>query len=304
EEIKIKNRSFSNGRITKEECDQAVEEATNAIEALTAKLNAAPPQPELPPQRPLFKIEGTVEKLEIQYIKNYFDDRAYSTDNYERDRKIEMGGGGILVLLGDFMGGAFINKSERRELNDSDFVQGKINGKRFYGWLGKTVIKENDYVEMVVMEKDDCYVVYAITLPEKRILMMTPQCMHGRYLALLEGAMGAFFLCLVAIFFMALFMIGSERYLEKILYLITIAYPMVLFPLYLLYVTVYLVKPKPTTKLAEEIFMALGMKNYKSRNLEYKSIKIYNKLKIDKLSEEEQEQLPQGIPFKDSLYFY
>ncbi|MBD2827139.1 putative type VI secretion system effector, partial [Xenorhabdus szentirmaii] len=232
------------------------------------------------------------------------DDRAYSTDNYERDRKIEMGGGGILVLLGDFMGGAFINKSERRELNDSDFVQGKINGKRFYGWLGKTVIKENDYVEMVVMEKDDCYVVYAITLPEKRILMMTPQCMHGRYLALLEGAMGAFFLCLVAIFFMALFMIGSERYLEKILYLITIAYPMVLFPLYLLYVTVYLVKPKPTTKLAEEIFMALGMKNYKSRNLEYKSIKIYNKLKIDKLSEEEQEQLPQGIPFKDSLYFY
>ncbi|MBD2826998.1 hypothetical protein ID851_19185, partial [Xenorhabdus sp. 5] len=76
EEIKIKNRSFSNGRITKEECDQAVEEATNAIEALTAKLDAAPPQPELPPQRPLFKIEGTIEKLEIQYIKNYFDDRA------------------------------------------------------------------------------------------------------------------------------------------------------------------------------------------------------------------------------------
>ncbi|MBD2807234.1 hypothetical protein ID851_19310, partial [Xenorhabdus sp. 5] len=43
EEIKIKKRSFSNGRITKEECDQAIEE-------LTAKLNFVPPQPELPPQ--------------------------------------------------------------------------------------------------------------------------------------------------------------------------------------------------------------------------------------------------------------
>ncbi|WP_323863089.1 putative type VI secretion system effector, partial [Xenorhabdus szentirmaii] len=179
-----------------------------------------------------------------------------------------------------------------------------INGKRFYGWLGKTVIKENDYVEMVVMEKDDCYVVYAITLPERRILMMTPQCIHGRYLALIEGAIGAFFLYLIAIFFTALFMIGEERFLEIYLDIITIDYPMVLFPLYLFYTTIYLIKPNPTIKLAEEIFMALGMKNYKSRNLEYKSIKIYNKLKIDGLSEEEKEQLPQGIPFKDSLYFY
>ncbi|WP_323863037.1 hypothetical protein, partial [Xenorhabdus szentirmaii] len=141
-------------------------------------------------------------------------------------------------------------------------------------------------------------------LPEKRILMMTPECVHGRYLALLGGAVGAFLLYLVMVFFTALFMIGKERFLEIFLYIITIPYPIVVFLLYLLFITVYLIKPNPAAKLAERIFMALGVKNYKSRNLENKSIKIYSELKIDKLSEEEKENLPQESPSKDSLYFY
>ncbi|MBD2794513.1 putative type VI secretion system effector, partial [Xenorhabdus szentirmaii] len=223
--------------------------------------------PELPPQKPLFKIEGTIEELEIQYIKTYFDDRAYSTDNYERNRKIEIGGSGLLMLLGDFIGSAFINKSERREMDCSDFVQGKINGKRFYGWLGKTVIQENDYVEMVVMEKDDCYVVYAITLPEKRMIMMTPKCYHGRYYLVLTSAIGSFFLGLMTFFVIALFAIGQTEYLKIIMYL-GICLPVVMFGFFLVMASVDLVKPNSAAKLSERIFFALGVKKYRSVNLE------------------------------------
>ncbi|MBD2794396.1 putative type VI secretion system effector, partial [Xenorhabdus szentirmaii] len=223
--------------------------------------------PELPPQNPLFKIEGTIEELEIQYIKTYFDDRAYSTDNYETNRKIEIGGSGLLMLLGDFIGSAFINKSERREMDCSDFVQGKINGKRFYGWLGKTVIKENDYVEMAVMEKDDCYVVYAITLPEKRMIMMTPRCYHGRYYLVLTSALGSFSLGVIAFFVIALFGIGHSAYFKTLLYS-GIYLPIVTFAFFLIMASVDLIKPNSAAKLSERIFFALGIKKYRSVNLE------------------------------------
>ncbi|MBD2781776.1 putative type VI secretion system effector [Xenorhabdus szentirmaii] len=252
----------------------------------------------------MFKIEGKIEELEIQYIKNYFDDRAYTTVKYERDRKIEISLTMILMALGNFASAASLNKFENRKMNVSSFVKGKINGKPFYGWLGKTVIKENDYVEMVVIEKDNCYIAYAITLPEKRLIMITPECEYGRYYMVKLSVLGSIILGLIPFFFIALFSIGDDNYLESML-----DYSMTVLPLFILigllfFSSASLLMPYPATKLTERIFSALGVKSPKSVQLYFFSIKTYKKLKIDELDDNDKAMLPLKYPDGEHFYFY
>ncbi|MEQ2027090.1 putative type VI secretion system effector [Xenorhabdus szentirmaii] len=287
-DIEYKKSKFKKRGVSKGKYEKLIRNTTKAMDELTKELDLAPPRPELPPQGPLFKIEGMIEELEIRYIKNYFNSSHYYLGEYDYERNIKENRYGV-----------FSDGPDCRELSNSDFVKGRINGKKFYGWLGRTVIKEGDYVEMVVVEKDDCYIVYAITLPEKRILMMTPKCEHGRYILILEGARCAFFFYLIMLFLTALIMIGMEKYLEKILYIMSVPYPMMFFVLYLFFAVVCLIRPSPTIKLAERIFVALGVPNYKSKSFDLKRISKFNEI-----SEEEIELFLEGEPHRSDLYFY
>ena len=63
--------------------------------------------------------------------------------------------------------------------NSAEYVQGMINGKPFRGWVGTTRLQAGDKVEMVVEWQHDHYEVYAIALPEERIVSICPKCDMG-----------------------------------------------------------------------------------------------------------------------------
>ncbi|HDX8712066.1 TPA: hypothetical protein RQO21_004535 [Klebsiella michiganensis] len=99
------------------------------------------------------------------------------------------------------------NKALEAAINDSvEYVQGMINGQPFRGWVGVTRLQAGDDVDMIVEWQHDHYEVYAIALPEERIVSVCPKCDMGHIAHMLWRIKNMFILVSI-IMLMSMFML-------------------------------------------------------------------------------------------------
>ncbi|HHA1257271.1 TPA: putative type VI secretion system effector [Enterobacter asburiae] len=92
--------------------------------------------------------------------------------------------------------------AESESSNDpAEYVQRPINGKPFRGWVGVTRLKAGVNVDMIAEWQHDHSEVYAIALPEERIVSMCPKCDMGHIAHMLCRIKNMFIL--IAILMMA-----------------------------------------------------------------------------------------------------
>ncbi|TKJ82640.1 putative type VI secretion system effector, partial [Erwinia persicina] len=158
----------------------------------------------------------------------------------------------------------------------AEYVQGSINGRPFRGWVGQTRLQAGDEVEMAVEWQEDHYQVYAITIPEERIISICPKCDMGRLAHAWWRIKNMFILtAIIMSMFLGIYIIksASEDNVEQIgfwsLYygplLVLLAISIVCTGL--IAFSAYKAYAPTTCKLAEEIFMLFGMKNVSGINL-------------------------------------
>ncbi|MHA6311030.1 putative type VI secretion system effector [Pantoea sp. S-LA4] len=139
-----------------------------------------PPPPVLPPFGPLEKISGRLESFGCEYFKEYFDVKAYRTSTLPDISDGQRGVAAAVAIAAGSPGvGAAIMAESDSAYDTAGFVQGEINGRPFRGWVGRTRLQTGDEVEMVVEWQHDHYEVYAIALPEERIVSIIPKCDMG-----------------------------------------------------------------------------------------------------------------------------
>ena len=139
-----------------------------------------PPPPVLPPVGPLTKISGRLEQFSKEGFREYFDVDAYRTSSLPEITDGQRGAGAVLATVaGSPATGAALMTASDSEYSNAEYVQGVINGKPFRGWVGMTRLQAGDNVEMAAVWQNDHYEVYAITLPEERIISLCPHCEMG-----------------------------------------------------------------------------------------------------------------------------
>ena len=139
-----------------------------------------PPPPVLPPVGPLTKISGRLEQFSKEGFREYFDVDAYRTSSLPEITDGQRGAGAVLATVaGSPATGAALMTASDSEYSNAEYVQGVINGKPFRGWVGMTRLQAGDNVEMAAVWQNDHYEVYAITLPEERIISLCPRCEMG-----------------------------------------------------------------------------------------------------------------------------
>ncbi|WP_367298971.1 putative type VI secretion system effector [Hafnia alvei] len=179
-EIVVKNKRIERVPEEREEIEAQIESLLNKdIPDVDALLATAPPAPELPPRKRLVKVAGIVEEIDVMKVVGYFQEREYDPEAFAKHEENEQVGALLLAMIGNAAGSAVTSQSSIRMRSYCDFIRGKINGKLFYGWLGKTNIQVGDYVEMAAMEKNGEYVIYAVTHPDRRTISVTPNCDQG-----------------------------------------------------------------------------------------------------------------------------
>ncbi|WP_391527974.1 putative type VI secretion system effector [Photorhabdus akhurstii] len=271
----------------REEIEKAIEERQAKIPELDAILAKEPPPPELPPRKPLIKVSGVLEEFETLCVIGYFTDREYDPVAFARKEEQNQFGALLLSMAGNSAGAAITSQTEDRRSDVCDFVRGKINGVPFYGWLGFTVAKVGDYVELAVTELEGHYVVYAIAHPELRVISMTPRCKQGIHSNAKYQVRGnwycflffMFFYMMIDVFFVKMDIIEYMKYVCFFCVLAAaILSPFIYFSC--------MRNPKPTFRLAEEIFTALGFPNPTEVNLYRFTKKKLKEIKANPPNEE------------------
>ncbi len=139
-----------------------------------------PPPPVLPPYGPLEKISGRLESFSNECFREYFDVKAYRTSTLPNISEGQRGGAAALAIAAGSPGVGTALMAESESSNDTaEYVQGIINDRPFRGWVGITRFQSGDTVEMVAEWQHDHYEVYAIALPEERIVSVCPKCDMG-----------------------------------------------------------------------------------------------------------------------------
>ncbi|EPZ5291342.1 putative type VI secretion system effector, partial [Cronobacter sakazakii] len=159
--------------------EKEITELYAKISELDALLAKAPPLPALPPSQPLVKVSGVLEELNTLFTKGYFTDREYEPDEFTRQESQRQWGSVLLAAIGESAAATVNAQDSVRESHTYDFVQGKINGKPFYGWLGYCSAQCGDDVDMAATDHGDHYEVYALALPELRVITTIPCCAYG-----------------------------------------------------------------------------------------------------------------------------
>ncbi|MBS9439894.1 hypothetical protein EAE91_22915 [Photorhabdus noenieputensis] len=295
----------------RKEEEKAIEELQAKIPELDAILAKEPPPPELPPGKPLIKVSGVLEELETLCVMGYFTDREYDPAAFARQEERELFGGLLMAVAGNTSAAAVSLQTKVRIRDVCDFVRGKINGVPFHGWLGFTIAKAGDYVELAVTEQEGHYVVYAIAHPELRVISMTPRCKQGIHSNAKYQIRGTWYGSLVLFF---AFMVGgifSEQTRENII-------------LYIKYTSLFcglmaivfspliyfscMRKPKPTFRLAEEIFTVLDFPNPTEINLYQFTMKKLKEMKANspagKSGKESERVLPDKSCYSSYYYYY
>ncbi|MCW7550830.1 hypothetical protein OO184_23585 [Photorhabdus sp. APURE] len=294
---------------SKEESEKEIEKTKDKIPKLDVILAKEPPPPELPPSKPLIKVSGVLEEFETLCVKGYFTDREYDPVAFARKEERELYGGLLMALSGNTSGSNSQTNVRRGDV--CDFVRGKINGIPFHGWLGFTSAKVDDYVELAATEQEGHYVVYAIAHPELRVVSMTPRCNQGIHSNAKYQIRATWYGSLL---FFCIFMIGGifgEQVREDIIgymkcissfwgLMAIVASPLIYFSC--------MRNPKPTFRLAEEIFTVLGFPNPTEINLYQFTMKKLKEMKANypegKSSKESERVLPDKSCYSSYYYYY
>ncbi|KGM28308.1 hypothetical protein KS18_10500 [Photorhabdus luminescens] len=294
---------------SKEESEKEIEKTKEKIPELDAILAKEPPPPELPPGKPLIKVSGVLDEFETLCVIGYFTDREYDPVAFARKEERDQYGALLLAMVGNSSGAAVTSQTSVRVSDVCDFVRGKINGIPFHGWLGFTIAKVGDYVELAVIEQEGHYVVYAIAHPELRVVSMTPCCRAGILSDAKEQIFGTcyFFslylliLAIGAVFFIEKDLVGFLEYISLFsLVMIAILAPS----------TYYrrLKRPRPTVKLAEEIFTVLGFPDPTNLNICQFTKKKLKEIKANSLDgksgKDSERVLPDKACFVSHYYYY
>ena len=166
-----------------------------------------PPPPVLPPYGPLEKISGKLESFRCERFREYFDADAYRTSTLPEISDGQRGAAAAAAIVAGSPGVGVVIMAESESSNNSaEYVQGMINGQRFRGWVGVTRLKVGDNVDMIVEWQHDHYEVYAIALPEERIVSICPKCDMGHIAYMLWRIKNMFIL--TGIFFFSVLFAG------------------------------------------------------------------------------------------------
>ncbi|NDL01520.1 putative type VI secretion system effector [Photorhabdus bodei] len=307
--IEVKRERIQRCPEDRAEVEKAIAEVQAQIPVLDAILAEEPPPPELPPRKPLIKVSGVLEEFETLCVRGYFTDREYDPAAFARQEERELSGALLMAMMGNSSAAAVNSQTQVRESDVCDFVRGKINGIPFHGWLGFTTTKAGDYVELVVTEQEGYYVVYAIANPELRVISMTPRCNQGIHADSKEQVFNAccffssflFFLMMVGVFFIRKDIV---RYIEYIFSFCTLL--AALFAPSTYYQSMK--TPRPSIRLAEEIFTALGFPDPTEVNLRRLTKKRLKEIKANSPEREPGKDsdrvLPDRACFVSYYYYY
>ncbi|MDH2067438.1 putative type VI secretion system effector [Pantoea sp. GD03673] len=283
-----------------------ISESEKKIVEIDVLLAKEPPTPELPPRQPLIKVSGVLEEIDILLARGFFSGREYEPEEFERNESNRLWGSVILAAVGESAAAAVHSQDDIREADVYDFVKGKINGKPFYGWLGRTTAIPGDYIELAAIDKNGHYEVYALALPKLRTVSMFPRCYQAIYskalmdlksIIYLPFGMAAF-VCVFGIFFPGISV--DENFFIFLGYIATVmmAYCIIASP-FAYYRNVK--KPNPINVMAQRIFTALEMKEPEKINLE----KITKEKSKHKSRQENQKRImPDYREWVDYYYYY
>lgn len=235
-----------------------------------------PPPPVLPPYGPLEKISGRLESFRYERFSEYFDADAYRTCALPDISDEQRGAAAAVAIAAGSPGvGASIMAESESSNRSAEYVQGIIDGKPFRGWVGVTRIQAGDSVDIIAEWQHDHYEVYAIALPEERIISICPECDMGHLAHMLWRVKNMFMLtALVMFMFMFMLMLRDffgdgdyvnywKHYHGPILVMLAIS----LVASGLIAVSAYKACAPTRCKLAEQIFHLLGMANVAAVNL-------------------------------------
>ena len=236
-----------------------------------------PPPPVLPPFGPLEKITGRLESFSSECFREYFGVSAYRTSSLPSVSEGQRGAAAAVAIAAGSPGlGAVLMTESESSNRPAEYVQGMINGKPFRGWVGVTRLQVGDAVEMMAEWQHDHYEVYAIALPQERIVSMCPECDMGHIAHAWWRVKNMVFLImiLVVVFFcICIYIDISEGHLGNAgfwqrfgVFLLmggggsTLISGLIAF-------SAYKACAPTRCKLAEEIFNLLGVKNISGVNL-------------------------------------
>ncbi|WP_434525927.1 putative type VI secretion system effector [Photorhabdus asymbiotica] len=307
--VKVKRERIQRRPEDREEVEKSIAELQAKIPELDAILAKEPPPPELPPRKPLIKVSGVLEEIETLCVMGYFTDREYDPEAFARKEERDQYGALLLAMAGNTSAAAINSQTSVRMWDVCDFVRGKINGVPFHGWLGFTTAKVGDYVELAVTEQEGYYVVYAIAHPELRVVSMTPRCQAGILSDAKEQIFGTCFL--FSLYLLVLIMAEVFFIRKDILVLLEYMLPFCILMIAIFAPSTYysrLKKPRPTVKLAEEIFTVLGFPDPTNLNICQFTKKKIKEIKANSLDEgpgkESEKVLPDKACFASHYYYY
>ncbi|AKH65674.1 MULTISPECIES: putative type VI secretion system effector [Photorhabdus] len=300
--IEVKRERIQRCPEDRAEVEKAIAELQAQIPALDAILAKEPPPPELPPRKPLIKVSGILEEFETLCVRGYFSDREYDPAAFARKEERDQYGALLLSMIGNSSAAAVTSQTQVRLGDVCDFVQGKINGIPFHGWLGFTSAKVGDYVELAVIEQAGCYVVYAIANPKLRVISMTPRCKLGIHANAKYQIRGTWYgSSVIFSMFMVMWVLLIREDIVgyiKFMSLFCIIMAVVFSPF--IYISC-MKNPKPSFRLAEDIFTALGFPNPTEVNLERLTKKRLKEIKANSPNREPSKE--SGIVLPDKYYF-
>lgn len=280
----------------------AAKEKVSSIDALLAK---EPPSPELPPRSPLIKVSGVLEEIDILFARGYFTDREYKPEEFARKEKRRQWGSVLLAIIGESAAAAVNSQDDVRPTRKYDFVKGKINGKPFHGWLGRVTAQPGDFIELVAIEKEGHYEVYALTIPDLHVISIMPECDSGSKSRGLFELKTAFYLWLTLIVFLPLVLAFMDN-VSMADYIHIISLSSVAFAIVFLLIGIgvyfsWLIKPRPSALLAQQIFTTLGLSNPEAVNLDKYTRRIIKKMSH---SESDGRVMPDKNCSSDYYFYY
>ena len=236
-----------------------------------------PPPPVLPPYGPLEKISGQLESFRYEKFREYFGADAYRSSTLPGVSDGQRGAAAAAAIVAGSPGVGAAIMAESESSNDSaEYVQGLINGKPFRGWVGVTRVQAGDDVDMIVEWQHDHYEVYAIAIPEERIVSICPKCDMGHTAHMLWRIKNMFILIAILMFmFVCVCLIKSlneegwaqlDFWKEYSVFLMMISGLAFLFT-GAIALAAYKAYAPTCCKLAEEIFHLLGVKDISTVNL-------------------------------------
>ncbi|WP_410740846.1 putative type VI secretion system effector, partial [Citrobacter freundii] len=217
---------------------------------------------------------GVIEKLTQRRVVQHFDVLSYPEGSayYARYKKKMAASAVVWAASGSGGTASALLQDYDRALCGAWYLTGRINGRRFTGWLGYHWCYEGEEVELLAAPVGEEYLVYAIHKPEEQSLCMTPGCYRGKNQARRAAVRIPLRVCCLcfAISIAALLCgDGLASFYDPMFYLFIVEAIIFLLVMCLLPAawSIYKHKPLPEETLSEEIFTLLGWENVTDINL-------------------------------------